>query len=182
MTMIPTLETDRLILRAHTLADMDAFAAFYASEHSRFVGGPITRERAWRSMAQEMGNWVLRGFGRWAVALKDTNEWIGIAGLWFPEGFPERELGWDIAEEHTRKGYATEAGRAVRAYAYGTLGWDTLISLVADGNEASVGVAHKLGAWHEGTFVHEHFGPAHVYRHPGPDDLDDSDGSVEAYA
>ncbi|WP_050928695.1 GNAT family N-acetyltransferase [Aestuariivita boseongensis] len=179
---IPTLETDRLILRAHTLNDMDAFAAFYASDHSRFVGGPLTRELAWRSMAQEMGHWALRGFGRWAVALKDSNEWIGIAGLWYPEGFPEHELGWDIAEAHTRKGYASEAGRAARAYAYDTLGWDTVISLVADGNDASAAVATKLGARLDGPFTHERFGPMNVYRHPGPGDLDDSDGSVEAYA
>ena len=179
---IPTLVTPRLILRPHTLDDMDAFAAFYASDHSKFVGGPITRERAWRSMAQEMGHWALRGFGRWAIALKDTNEWIGITGLWHPEGFPEREVGWDIAQEHTRKGYASEAGSAARAYAYDVLGWTTLISLVADGNDASAAVARKLGAWHEGTFVHETFGPANVYRHPGPDMLGDADGSVEAYA
>ena len=178
MTDIHTLETDRLILRAHTLDDFDAVAAFYASEHSKFVGGPMSRELAWRALALEAGHWPLRGFGRWAIVERASGQWIGVAGLWHPEGFPERELGWDLAEHATGKGYATEAGLAARHYAYDTLGWTTLISLVADGNDASAAVATRLGAWHDGRFTHERYGPMNVYRHPGPD----ADGSVEAYA
>ena len=178
---IPQLETDRLILRAHTLEDFDAVAAFYATDHSKFVGGPMTPELAWRNLAMEAGHWLLRGFGRWAIVEKEANQWIGITGLWFPDGFPEHELGWDLAEHATGKGYATEAATAARAYAYDVLGWTTLISLVADGNDASAAVAGRMGAIHDGRFTHERFGPMNVYRHPGPDALD-SDGSVEAYA
>ena len=168
---IPTLETDRLILRPLALKDFEAFAAFYASDHARFVGGPTTRELAWRSLAQEMGHWALLGFGRWAITLKGSDDWIGVAGLWHPEGFPERELGWDLARHATGQGYATEAGAAARAYAYDTLGWTTLISLVADGNDASTRVAARLGARPDGRFTHERFGPMQVWRHPSPEEL-----------
>lgn len=171
MTPIPTLTTERLILRAHHQNDFDAFAAFYASDHARFVGGPMTRELAWRALAQEVGHWHLRGFGRWAVTTKDADTWIGMVGLWHPEGFPEHELGWDLAEHATGKGYATEAGAAARAYAYDTLGWQTLISLVADGNDASGAVAHRLGARPDGRFTHERFGPMNIWRHPSPEAL-----------
>ena len=168
---IPTLETERLILRAHALDDFDAFAEFYASDHAKFVGGPMTRELAWRNLALEAGHWLLQGFGRWAIVEKDTGQWVGITGLWHPNGFPEREIGWDLAEHATGKGYATEAARAARAYAYDTLGWTTLISLVADGNDASAAVAARLGATHDGRFTHERFGPMNVFRHPGPEAL-----------
>ena len=166
---IPTLETDRLLLRAHSLDDMDAFAAFYASDHAKFVGGPMTRELAWRTLALEAGHWLLRGFGRWAIVEKDSGRWVGITGLWYPEGFPEHELGWDLAEDATGKGYATEAAKAARAYAYDSLGWTTLISLVADGNDASAAVAKRMGARADGRFTHERFGEMTIYRHPGPE-------------
>ncbi len=168
---IPTLETERLILRAHSLDDMDAYAAFYASDHAKFVGGPMTRELAWRNLALEAGHWLLRGFGRWAIEDKENGKWVGITGLWFPEGFPEHELGWDLAEHATGKGYATEAAAAARAYAYDTLGWSTLISLVADGNDASAAVAKRLGAQADGRFTHERFGEMTIYRHPKPEAL-----------
>ena len=168
---IPQLETDRLILRAHRLEDVDAVAAFYATDHAKFVGGPLTPELAWRNLAMEAGHWLLRGYGRWAIVEKATNQWIGITGLWFPDGFPENELGWDLAEHATGKGYATEAATAARAYAYDVLGWTTLISLVADGNDASAAVATRMGATHDGRFTHERFGPMNVYRHPSPEAL-----------
>jgi RimJ/RimL family protein N-acetyltransferase len=169
--IIPTLETDRLTLRAPDIADFDDFCAFYATDHAKFVGGPLTRELTWRVLAQEVGHWHLRGFGRWSVIEKATGQWVGIVGLWHPEGFPENELGWDLAQSATGKGYATEAATTARAFAYDTLGWPTLISLVADGNDASAAVATRLGATPDGRFTHERFGPMQVYRHPGPKDV-----------
>lgn len=165
---IPTLETERLTLRAPQVEDAATYEAFYASPRASFVGGPLTAERAWRSLAQEAGHWVLRGYGRWTLVEKATGEVVGCAGLWFPGGFPERELGWDLFDGATGKGFATEAGRAARDYAYGTLGWTTVISLIANGNDGSVGVAKRLGAKLDGTFDHAHFGPTQVWRHPAP--------------
>lgn len=181
--VIPTLETPRLVLRAPGLEDFAPMTAFYATDHAKFVGGPLTAELAWRALAMEAGHWLLQGFGRWTIVEKDTGQWVGMTGLWFPDGFPEQELGWDLAEHATGKGYATEAATAARAYAYDVLGWTTLISLVADGNEASAAVARRLGASLDGRFTHARFGAMDLYRHPGPEALNsDDDGSVEAYA
>lgn len=167
----PTLETERLILRPPQLSDAPAHAAFFASERSRFVGGPTTAERAWRYLAQEIGHWAMLGFGRWVVCEKGSDVPLGNIGLWHPEGFPENELGWDLYEGATGKGYATEAARAARDYAYTTLGWTTLISLVAEDNTASAAVATRLGATYEKDFTHEHFGTMGIWRHPSPDQL-----------
>lgn len=165
----PELQTERLVLRAPNLSDFDALAAFYASPRASFVGGPLSRELSWRSLALEAGHWVLRGFGRWTVVEKETNAPVGIVGLWHPEGFPEQELGWDLFDGATGKGYATEAGRAARDYAYGTLGWTTLTSLIAVGNDGSRRVAERLGASYDRDFTHERFGDMQVWRHPGPE-------------
>ncbi|MEM6761039.1 MAG: GNAT family N-acetyltransferase [Pseudomonadota bacterium] len=168
---IPTLETDRLILRAPQIEDAPALAAFYASDRSKYVGGPQTAELAWRTLAMEAGHWSLRGFGRWAVTEKGNETALGIVGLWHPAGFPEPELGWDLYDGATGKGYATEAGQAARAYAYDTLGWTTLISLIVPENTASRAVAQRLGAIHDGDFTHERYGFMHVWRHPAPEAL-----------
>ncbi|MEL6563548.1 MAG: GNAT family N-acetyltransferase [Pseudomonadota bacterium] len=167
----PTLDTARLTLRAPQIDDFDALAGFYASPRATFVGGPLTRELAWRTLAQEAGHWVLRGFGRWTVVEKASRSAVGIVGLWHPEGFPEQEIGWDLFDGATGKGYATEAAMAARHFAYDTLGWTTAISLVANGNDASCGVAKRLGARQDGTFTHDRFGPMQIWRHPGPEAL-----------
>ncbi|MEO9897725.1 MAG: GNAT family N-acetyltransferase [Paracoccaceae bacterium] len=168
---IPTLETERLIMRGPELCDFDAYVAFYASPRSSFVGGPQSAELTWRALAQEAGHWSLRGFGRWTVVEKSTNTAVGTVGLWHPEGFPEQELGWDLFDGATGKGYATEAGLAARTYAYDMLGWATVISMVANGNDASVRVAERLGAAFDYNFTHERYGPMQVWRHPSPEHL-----------
>ena len=114
---------------------------------------------------------LLQGFGRWALVEKSSGDTVGIVGLWHPLGFPERELGWDLFNGATGKGYATEAATAARNYAYDTLGWTTLISLVADGNDASAAVAERLGATSDGIFTHERYGPMRIMRHPAPEAL-----------
>ena len=178
--MIPPIETERLMLRAPSEKDFDPFAAFYASERSLFVGGPLSREQAWRMLAMEAGHWMLKGFGRWIVERLDTGETAGMVGLFAPEGWPEPEIGWDLFEGHEGRGYATEAALAARAYAYDVLGWQTAISLVKPGNEASARVCQRLGAQPDGEFTHARHGLVHIWRHPGPDALED--GGMEAYA
>jgi RimJ/RimL family protein N-acetyltransferase len=170
MIPIPTLETERLILRAPQTDDFPAFAAFYASDRARFVGGPVGAETSWRTFACEVGHWELRGFGRWAVCEKDTGTFVGIVGLWHPRDWPEPEIGWDLMNGFEGKGYATEAAEAARAYAFSTLGWPTAISSVAEGNDASVAVARRLGATRDGSFIHPQFGPMQVFRHTRPDE------------
>jgi len=167
MFAIPVIETERLILQAPQESDFELLAAFYASPRSATVGGPLTRELAWRVLAQEAGHWMLRGFGRWTVTERATGAAVGMVGLWHPEGFPERELGWDLFDGALGKGYATEAGRAARDHAFKTLGWETLISLVKIGNDASAAVAMRLGAVADGSFTHARFGTMTIYRHSG---------------
>lgn len=166
MTAIPVLETERLILRAPGPQDLPALYAFYGSERSRFVGGPCSREQAWRSLAMEIGHWSLRGYGRWTVEEKATGAVAGMVGVFNPEGWPEPEIGWDLYNGFEGRGYATEAGRAARAHAYGALGLSTVISLTRLTNTQSAAVAQRLGATLEGTFQHERHGMMNVWRHP----------------
>ncbi len=177
---IPRLETERLILRAPSEADLDADAAFFASDASRFVGRPLRRDETWRSIAMLLGHWAIRGFGFWGVEEKDTRRYVGRVGLWFPDGWPEPEIGWTLMTSATGNGYATEAAMAARTHAYDVLGWDTAISLIDPDNHASKAVAKRLGAAFDYHYEHPKFGTSEIWRHPAPADL--VNGGMEAYA
>lgn len=167
----PAIETERLRLRGWRLDDVEPFTRFYAdASASRFVGGPASTGPAWQLMATEVGHWVLRGYGMWAVEEKSTASFAGFCGLWHPGDWPELEIGWILLPEHHGKGYATEAARRARDYAYAELGQSTLVSYIHPDNEASKRVARRLGAIHEETIeLRGH--PAEVFRHPSPETI-----------
>jgi len=143
---VPTLETERLILRPLTEDDVDEFAAIVADpEVQRFMGGPKTRVEAWRQLALFRGHDALRGFSQNAVVERSTGRVVGRSGLWLPEGWPGLEVGWVLARDTWGRGYATEAGRAWRDWAFDVLGADDLISIIHPQNVASVRVAERIG-------------------------------------
>ncbi len=169
MTSIPTLTTARLTLRGLQAEDFGPVAEFYSSDRARFVGGPVSEDMAWRILAGEIGHWTLRGFGRWAAEETATGKLAGVIGPWFPQDWPEPEIGWDLMNGFEGLGYATEAARAALDYAFDTLGWRTAISLTAPGNTGSENVAKRLGAQRDGAFEHDRYGRMLVWRHSGPE-------------
>lgn len=170
-TKIPTLETERLILRAPIAADVAPMAAFYQSEASVYVGGPQPDYETWRYLAQVIGHWYLKGFGRWIVTTRTDDTAIGLVGLHEPLDWPEPEVAW-ILWGGNGQGYATEAAKAARSYAYDALGLTTLISCIDADNAASAAVATRLGAQRAlKDFVHPKYGPMQVWRHPSPEAL-----------
>jgi ribosomal-protein-alanine N-acetyltransferase len=165
---IPSLRTDRLVLRAPRPEDFEAYAAFRASERARVLGGPFTRIQSFEQLAGIVGHWQLRGFGRWIVADRATGEALGIVGLFYPEGWPEPEIAWSVFEAAEGRGIAFEAATAARDYAYRVLGWSTVVSLIAPDNHRSVALALRLGAAPDGVYPHAVHGDLDIYRHPAP--------------
>lgn len=82
-----------------------------------------------------------------------TAGFLGDCGLTIQlvEGIAEVEIAWHVARTRWREGIATEAATAVRDHAFGDLGLRRLIALVRPDNEASQGVARKLGMGVERT-------------------------------
>ncbi|WP_209425519.1 GNAT family N-acetyltransferase [Pararhodobacter sp. SW119] len=181
LTGVPVLETARLILRAPAPRDFEPFAAYCAADRSRFTGGPLNRDLAWRAFCAITGNWVQRGYAFFVIEERASGRAIGMAGPWCPEGWPEPEIGWQIWDPVDEgQGFAREAAEAARGFAYDVLGWPTAISLIVEDNARSQALARRLGCTPGGVFTHERLGSCAIWRHPAPGTL--ADGGMEAYA
>jgi RimJ/RimL family protein N-acetyltransferase len=106
---------------------------------------PLNEAESFRLFCQVLGHAQVRGFGYWAVRRQVDQAWLGVVGLWFPEGWPGVELGWRFESDHWGQGYATEAARAAFDYARTTLHLTEVISIVHTENERSARLARRLG-------------------------------------
>ena len=162
---IPVIETGRLRLRAPKLDDLPALTAFFATERSKLVGGPLDATDVNRAMMSIIGTWALRGHGFWHIADKASDRYLGATGILYAPGWDEPELGWNLIEEAEGRGIAFEAAQAARAYSASHLGRDAPISYIDPANTRSIALALRLGATfeREGELLGT---PCHVYRHP----------------
>ncbi|MCU9847875.1 GNAT family N-acetyltransferase [Defluviimonas sp. WL0024] len=166
----PVIETERLALRAPAAADWPAWRGFAMSPRSAFIRTEELDEGlAWRAFGHVIGHWVLRGFGMFVFTLKGTDDALGMAGPWYPAGWPEREIGWTVWSEAAEgKGYAREAAAAARDHAFSVLGWTTAVSYIHPDNVRSIALADRLGATRDEKAAHPSDRPTLVYRHPAP--------------
>ena len=126
------------------------------------------RSEARQKFALILDHWQVRGFGFWAVDELVTGRYCGRVGLWYPDDWPEPEIGWALIGEAEGRGIAFEAARRCRIYAYQTLGWSKAISLIDPANERSIALAKRMGAMPEYEYDHPTLGKMMAWRHPGP--------------
>ena len=161
------LESARLRLRQWREDDVGPLLAFYNDPVSESIyGAGFTRADIWRRIALFVGHFQLRGFGPWALEEKTSKSFVGHGGLWFPEGWDDVEVGYGIAPEHRRKGYAAEAALCARNYGY-EIGIPRLVSYIQPDNAASIAVATRLQAKPNGEFM-MHGKPHTIYLHQKP--------------
>jgi RimJ/RimL family protein N-acetyltransferase len=153
------LETKRLVLRRPEPQDLDGYARMWGDpEVVRFLGGQ-TRRRAEIGIELMSDHWDRYGLGLFSVIRKEDRRMIGRTGylLWDSKLWVnamheelagdalELEIGWAFEREAWNQGYATESASACRDHAFGELGWNRVISLIAEENVASIRVAQKIG-------------------------------------
>ncbi|WP_297104888.1 GNAT family N-acetyltransferase [uncultured Devosia sp.] len=161
---IPVLETERLVLRAPTMADYPAYAAFMASDRSRMMGGPHVGWAAWGMFAGDVAMWELFGHGALMIDLQASGICVGQVGINHGPMFPEKELGWMLYDGFEGQGYATEAGGALKHWAFETLGLETLVSYFHPENHKSMAVSARLGGVRDDNAVPQDEGDV-VYRY-----------------
>jgi|ERR1700733_2536707 len=165
---IPTLRTERLVLRAFRATDLDALAAMQANaEVRRFLGTgtPLSRADTWAVTERAIGQWSLRGYGMFAA--EADGRCAGWAGILHPLEWPEPELGYALDQPFWGRGLASEAARAARDWAFATHGFARLASFIRPDNARSIRVAEKLGAVREGMIELRGF-PAEWWVHWPP--------------
>jgi RimJ/RimL family protein N-acetyltransferase len=147
---IVPVETERLILRRFVPEDFEAFHGYHRlPEVARFLyRHPRTPEQS-RSALERFGTMKFEGEGDeivLAVEARETRALLGDVVLkWISREARQAELGYTFAPEAAGRGYATEAARAVIAYAFDELGHETLEAGARVSNPASRRVLEKCG-------------------------------------
>jgi len=148
------LETERLSLRELTTETDAAFILDLLNEPG-FIQN--IADRGVRTLEQAnayilngpSASYAHHGFGLWRVALKATDEPIGICGLIKRDVLDDVDLGYAFLERYWGQGFASEAAQAVKEYARGVVGLKRLVAVVNPDNEKSVRVLEKLGMRYE---------------------------------
>lgn len=149
----PTVETERLRLRAHTAADLPACLPLWNDPIvTRFIGGrPYTEEETWQRVQRYAGSWVLLGHGFWVIEEKSTGKLIGEIGIMDarrdidPPFGDNRELGWALLPEVHGRGYASEALAAVLDWEKQVFNAPRVLALIDPDNAPSIRLAEKYG-------------------------------------
>jgi ribosomal-protein-alanine N-acetyltransferase len=147
---IPTIETDRLVLREWRQADREPFAALNADPRVvEFLPQALSREESDALVDRIVRGWAEDGVGQWAVERREDGAFIGFTGLAlmvFEAPFtPAVEVGWRLAAEAWGHGYATEAARAALRFGFVTRSLDEIVSFTVPANVRSRAVMGRLG-------------------------------------
>jgi len=142
------LSTPRLYLREFTIGDAQLLIDLNSTiDVTRYTGdGPVKDlEEAKRILTEIIFPQYKNKIGRWAVHLKDTNEFIGWCGLKYIADNNEVDLGYRFFKQYWGKGYATESAKAVLDYGINTMHLKNIVAQAAKANTASLNVIKKLG-------------------------------------
>lgn len=138
------LETERLYLREMNQSDFKSLCKILQDEETMYAyEGAFRADEAQEWMDRQIFRYKKWNFGLWAVILKDTDEMIGQCGLTMQQWKEEEvlEIGYLLQRKYWHKGYATEAAKACKHYAFEVLNANEVCSIIRDTNIASQKVA-----------------------------------------
>ena len=155
------LETDRLVLRRHTLGDTDALARLWADPAVvQHIAPPASAEDSWGRLLRYAGHWALFGYGYLAVVEKSSGAYLGDVGVaqfrrtgfQAPEG--SAEVGWALASAVHGMGYGTEAATALHGWIDAEVPVARTHCIIDPANTGSVAIAKRLGYEEQGTVTY----------------------------
>lgn len=147
-TMLPVLETERLLLKPRTEADLDFVAALNADpEVMRFIAALGDPAMGREGVASRSFLHTGRGLGYWTVfARAAASDPLGYVGL-IPDGDdPEQaQISYRFAVRHWGQGVAREAVERLLRYGFETLELPEVLVVTHPQNVASLQLAARLG-------------------------------------
>jgi len=168
----PVLASARLRLRPFTHDDAaPLFRVFSDEQVVRFwsVGAWTDIAQAEKMIEEALLAYREGGLSRYAIALADTDELIGICNL---RGFFEQnrrcELGYALGSAHWGHGYAFEALETLLGHAFSALDMNRIEADIDPRNDASARLLERLGFRREGYmperwFVHGEYADTAFY-------------------
>lgn len=142
------LETERLYLRELTQEDYPSLCRILQDEETMYAyEGAFCDTEVQEWLDRQISRYRRWGFGLWAVVLKETGQMIGQCGLTMQpwKGEEVLEVGYLFERNFWHRGYATEAAKACRDYAFEVLKAKEVCSIIRDTNLASQKVAVRNG-------------------------------------
>jgi RimJ/RimL family protein N-acetyltransferase len=145
------VRTARLDLRPHTPADLDDLFQFHSDpEVVRHIPWPVrTLEETRAALAVKVQRHRVDAAGDWivlAMEVRATGQVIGevvLACVDVEAG--EGELGFALHSGFQRRGYGSEAARAMLELAFGPFGLRRVTAMLDVRNAASAGLLESLG-------------------------------------
>lgn len=155
---IPEIETERLILRGPTSADLDDWARsiWGDPEVMRYMprSSDAPEVRAEGTLAFFTGIREQHQVGAWMVTKKADSQFMGHCMLAYREVFGEPELGYALGKAFWGQGYATETARAVVRYGFEQANLARVFAVVFPENQPSWRVLQHLGFVYEKDVTH----------------------------
>ncbi|MFI6390803.1 GNAT family N-acetyltransferase [Nonomuraea sp. NPDC050547] len=146
------LATDRLLIRDWSADDAEAALAIYGSvDVTRWLTPAMHRVEDVAGMRSVLQAWqeaqpnLLKPRGRWAVQLREGGEVVGGLSIrLLPPYEEDLEVSWQLDRKAWGHGYATEAARALIAWAF-TQDVDELFAVARPANRRAIATAERLG-------------------------------------
>jgi ribosomal-protein-alanine N-acetyltransferase len=159
--MIPTLFTERLILRPYIQSDSEKVEELASdrkvAEMTAAIPHPYPKGLALSWINQHEEKAAEKGSFTFAVVLKLTDELLGTLTFRIDKEDNKAELGYWFGVPNWGNGYCTEAAERLVEYGFETLGLNKIWAAAMTKNMASIKVIQKLGFEHEGTFKQDAF-------------------------
>ena len=156
------LTTPRLILGEMEEGDLPALCRMLQDPEVMYAyEGPFSDQEARNWLRRQQERYRQDGIGLWAAVERETGEMVGQCGLTWQEcgrSSPVLEVGYLLERRVWGRGYASEAARACRDYAFAALGAEEVFSIIRDSNLASQRVARRNGMEVRGQFVKHYRG------------------------
>ena len=141
------LETERTYLRQFILEDATAFYNLNLDpDVIRYTGDPpFESVEAARVFIENYDQYDKIGYGRWAVCLKDSSEFIGFCGLKYHQDEDITEVGFRFFKSYWNQGFATETALACIKHGFESLRLREIFAHADRENLASIRVLEKCG-------------------------------------
>lgn len=154
------IETERLILKMDK-NDFGSLCKIMQDEETMTAyEGAFSEQEVQAWLENQLARYKRWNFGLWAVVLKENGEMIGQCGLTMQPWKDEQvlEIGYLFNRNYWHQGFATEAARAVKQYAFDVLKESEVCSIIRDTNTASQNGAVRNGMKPADTMIKHYRG------------------------